>query len=87
MKTICATYYLKSGHVIHDKRVLKPDCSGETEFPDTVIRQYTNRLSMQMKNPTEATVKFGAVSVRIDAIDAFCFYEEEEKEDFSLNFK
>ena len=80
MKTICATYYLKSGHVIHDKRVLKPDCSGNVEFPDTVIRQQTNHLSMQMKNPTEATVKFGNISVRIEAINAFSFYEEENLE-------
>lgn len=80
MKTICATYYLKSGHVIHDKRVLKPDCSGNVEFLDTVIRQQTNHLSMQMKNPTEATVKFGNISVRTEAIDAFSFYEEENLE-------
>lgn len=85
MQTICATYYLKSGHVIHDERILKPDCSGNVEFPDNVIRQQTNHLAMQMKNPTEATVKFGNISVRIEAIDAFSFYEK--KEDFSMEFK
>ena len=85
MQTICATYYLKSGHAIHDERILKPDCSGNVEFPDNVIRQQTNHLAMQMKNPTEATVKFGNISVRIEAIDAFSFYEK--KEDFSMEFK
>ena len=86
MKTIiCATYFLKSGHIIHDKRELVPDTSGRIELAENVIRQQTNHVNQQMRKQTEPTIKFGKVSVRVEAIDAFTFYEE--KPNLAQEFK